>query len=103
MVWLSWTGTKPILLRRQQDRAAVTEEALVDREAGLGALDLAALGLPPELPRDLAHLGERLGGDRLPEAGQAAARVHGDPAADGGVAVVEQLLGLAGLAEADVL
>ena len=56
----------------------MAEEALVDGEAGGGALDLAAGGLAPQLPRDLAHLRDRLRGDGLAEAGEPAARVHGD-------------------------
>ena len=71
--------------------------------AGPGALDLAAGGLAPQLPGDLAHLGQGLGGDGLAEAGQAAARVDRDAAADLGVAVVEQALGLALGAQPDVL
>ena len=65
--------------------------------------DLAAGGLAPQLPDQLAHLGDGLGGDGLAEAGQPAARVDRDPAPDGGVAVAEQALGLALLAQADVL
>ncbi len=61
------------------------------------------VGLAPQLPRDLTHLGQGLGRDGLAEAGQAAARVDRDAAADLGVAVVEQSLGLALGAEADVL
>src|SRR5688572_15878775 len=102
IVWFSCTGMGAVS-HRQQHRAPVAEEALVDREAGRGALDLTALGLASELPGDLAHLGDRLGGHGLPEAGQATARVHRHPAPDRRVAVVEELLGLAGLAEADVL
>ena len=47
-----------------------------------GALDLAAGGLAPELPGDLAHLGDGLGRDGLAEAGQPAARVHRDAPAE---------------------
>ena len=67
------------------------------------ALDLAGAGLAPQLPGDLAHLGDRLGGDRLAEAGQPAARVHRDAAAELGVAGAQQRLGLALAAEPDVL
>ena len=67
------------------------------------ALHLAAAGLAPQLPGDLAHLGDGLGGDGLAEAGEPAARVHRDAAADRGVARAQQRLGLALLAQADVL
>jgi hypothetical protein len=60
----------------------VAEEALVGGDADRGALDLAAGGLAPELPGDLADLGDRLGGDGLAEAGQPAARVDRDAAAE---------------------
>src|SRR5262245_2147765 len=39
-------------------RAAVAEEALVDRQAGTRALDLPAVGTAAELPGELAHLGD---------------------------------------------
>ena len=106
MVWFSCTGMRAVCASpsgREEHRAAVAEEALVDREAGLGPLDLAALGLAPELPGDLADLGDRLGRHGLAEAGEPAARVHRDAPADRRVAVVQQLLGLARLAEPDVL
>src|SRR5207244_1087284 len=90
-------------LALQDHRRAVTEQALVDGEADACTLDLAPLGLAPQLPGELADLGQGLGGHGLAEAGQPAAGVDGDTAADGGVAVVEQTLGLARLAEADVL
>ena len=64
----------------------MTEETLVGGDADGGALDLAAVGLAPQLPGDLAHLGDRLRGDRLAEAGEPAARVHRDAAADASVA-----------------
>ena len=54
----------------QQHRGAVAEQALVGGDADAGAVDLAATGLAPQLPHDLAHLGERLGGNGLAEAGQ---------------------------------
>src|SRR5688572_13004377 len=95
IVWFSCTGMGAVS-HRQQDRAAVAEEPLVHGETGLGPFDLTAVGLAPQLPGDLADLGERLRRHRLAEAGQAAARVHRHPTPDGGVAVVQQLLGLAG-------
>ena len=61
------------------------------------------VGLAPQLPDQLAHLGDGLGRDGLAEARQSAARVDRDPAPDGGVAVAEQALGLTLLAQADVL
>src|SRR4051794_6878545 len=88
----------------EQHRRAVAEEALVRGDAGPGALDLAGAGAALQLPRDLAPLGDRLRGPRLAEAGEPAARVDGDALApDGGVAVVDEPLGLAGLAEPEVL
>ena len=60
-------------------------------------------GLAPELPDELADLGDGLGRDGLAEAGQATAGVDRDPAAHGGVPVAQQPLGLPLLAEADVL
>ena len=59
---------------------------------------------PRQLPGELAHLGEGLGGDGLAEAGQPAARVHRDAAADASVSPdAQQRLGLALGAQADVL
>ena len=60
-------------------------------------------GLAAQLPGELADLRDRLRRDRFAEAGEAAARVHRDAAAERGVAVAQQLLGLARLAQADVL
>ena len=74
----------------------MAEQALVGGDADAGVLDLAVGGLAAELPGELADLGEGLGGDGLAEAGQAARGVDRDAAADPGVAVVEELLGLAG-------
>ena len=48
------------------------------------------VGLPAQLPGHLAHLGQRLGGNGLAEAGQPTARVDRDPAADRGVAGAQQ-------------
>ena len=73
----------------------MSEQALVGSDAHRRIRHLAALGLTPELPGDLAHLGDGLGRDGLAEAGQAATRVHRDASADLGVAVAQQLLGLA--------
>ena len=81
----------------------MAEQALVRGDAGGGALDLAAGRLTPELPGDLADLGDGLRRDRFAEGGEATARVHGDAATELGVAVVQEALGLAGLAESDVL
>src|SRR5262245_49172435 len=67
MVWLSCTGMRAVS-HRQQHRAPVTEETLVDGEPRRRPLDLATVRLAAELPADLADLGERLGGDRLTEA-----------------------------------
>ena len=67
------------------------------------ALDLTVAALAAHLPRELAHLGDRLRGHGLAEAREAAARVDRDAAADRRVAVAQQLLGLAGRAQPDVL
>src|SRR5690606_3678706 len=87
----------------RDDRRAVTEQALVHRDARAGALDLTSLGLSPKLPRQLAHLRDRLRRDRLAEAREPPARVDRDAAAEGGGAGTEQLLRPARLAQADVL
>src|SRR6478609_4213099 len=81
----------------------MAEEPLVGGDADARALDLAALGLAAELPGHLAHLCERLRGDGLAEAGETTGRVDRDPAADGGVTGPQQRLGLAALAELQVL
>ena len=70
---------------------------------GACALDLSAAGLAADLPGELADLRDRLGGDRLSEAREAAARIHGNAAAQGRRPVVQQRLAPPGLAEADVL
>src|SRR3546814_1896341 len=87
---------------RQEDGAAVAEEALVDGEAGARALHLAALGLAAELPGDLADLRYGLSWDGLAEARQPARRVDRYAPADGGVAVAQELLGLAEIGRAHV-
>ena len=81
----------------------MTEETLVGGDADGGALDLATVGLAAQLPDHLAHLGDRLRGDRLAEAREPAARVHRDAAADRGRARAQQRLGLALAAQPDVL
>src|SRR5688572_31316691 len=60
-------------------------------------------GLTTELPRELAHLRNRLGRDRLTEAGETARRVDRDAATDRGRAAAEQGLGLAARTQPDVL
>src|SRR5262245_18673495 len=52
----------------EDHRRAVPEQALVHREADVRPLALPLARLAPQLPRDLAHLRERLGGDGLAEA-----------------------------------
>src|SRR3546814_13357806 len=83
---------------RQEDGAAVAEEARVDGEAGVRALHLAALGLAAELPGDLADLRYGRSWDGLAEARQPARRVDRYAPADGGVAVAQELLGQIGRA-----
>src|SRR5262249_5679679 len=87
----------------EDHRRPVPEESLVDREPDVRALDLALARFASQLPCDLAHLRQRLGGNGLAETRQAAARVHRDPAADRRRAVVHELLGFAGTAQPDVL
>ncbi len=66
------------------DLGAHSIKALMERTGvDPGALDLASAGVAAQLPGELAHLGDGLGGDRLAEAGQAARRVDRDAAADG--------------------
>src|SRR3954447_11583515 len=92
------------VLHAQEDRGAVAEEALVHGDACLGAVDLAGAGLTSQLPDQLAPLREGLRRDGLTQAREAAARVDRDAlAADGRVAVVDEALGLARLAQPDVL
>ena len=79
------------------------EQPLIRRDSHTGTFDLSALRLAAQLPDALADLGDRLCGDRLSEARQSARRVHGHPPTELGVAVTQELLGLARLAEADVL
>ena len=80
----SGVGLRCVVLRADDHGGAVAEQTLVGGDADRGALDLAAGRLAAELPHELAHLRDRLRGDRLAEAGEAAARVDGDAAADGG-------------------
>ena len=67
--------------------------------AHLGSVDLAGAGLAPELPGQLAHLGDGLGRDSFREAPRPPLGFHGKATADGGVAVSQQALGLADRAE----
>src|SRR5258706_2576713 len=55
-------------------RRAVAEQALVGRDADPGAVALAAEGVAPQLPHQLAHLGDGLSRHRLPAASQSAPR-----------------------------
>src|SRR5579871_5820887 len=85
------------------DGRTVAEQALVDGQADLRALDLATGGLASQLPRQLAHLGDGLGGNGFAEAREATRRVDRDAPTDRRVTVVDEPLGLALLAQADVL
>src|SRR5258708_35817217 len=71
----------------EDHRRAVAEQALVHREPDAGAFDLPLARRAPQLPGDLAHLRQRLGGNGLTEARQPAARVHRAATADDGRAV----------------
>src|SRR5207248_4533433 len=79
----------------EDHRRAVPEQSLVHGEPDAGAFDLPLARLAAQLPGDLAHLRQRLGRNGFAEARQPAARVHRDATADGGRAVVDELLGLA--------
>ena len=79
------------------------EQALVDRQPDPGVCDLTSVGPAAQLPDDVAHLRDGLRGHGLAETCEAARGVHGDTAADRGVAVADQPFGLALLAEPDVL
>src|SRR4051812_9823648 len=99
-------GPAPCLRSRSlgdDDGRTVTEQTLVGGDADGRALHRAATRLASELPRELDHLGDRLRGDRLAEAGQPAARVDGDAAADRRRARPQEVLRLALLAEPDSL
>src|SRR5436190_22362978 len=87
----------------ENHRRAVPEQTLVHGEPHPSALDLPFARGAPQLPGDLAHLRQRLGRNGLAEARQPAARVHRDAAADGGRAVLDELLRFARPAQADVL
>ena len=81
----------------------MTKEPLVRGDADLCVCDLAVAGLSAQLPHQLADLCDGLGGNGFAEAAKPAACVHRDTAPDCGVAVSQQALGFAGLAQADVL
>src|SRR3954463_11036531 len=97
----AWRGPCPSL--GDDHGRTVTEQPLVGGDADGRALDLAGTRLATELQRELDHLGDRLGGDRLPEAGQPAARVDRDAAPNGRRAGPQQVLRLALLAQPDAL
>src|SRR5690348_5326149 len=88
---------------RRDDAATVAEEALVDRETDARTIDLALPRRTAQLPRELAQLRDRLRRDRLAEAGEPAAGIHRDATAERGVALAQELLGLARPADPDVL
>ena len=81
----------------------MAEQPLIGGYPDFRPFDLPPGCLPPQLPDQFAHLGNGLGRNGLTKAGQPAAGVDGDPAADGGVSVPEQALGLTVLAQPDVL
>ena len=73
----------------------MAEETLVDGHPDPGPLHLTTVGLAPELPDELADLGDGLGRNGLPEAREAARGVDRHPAPQGGGPVAQQLLRLA--------
>src|SRR3954469_15779544 len=81
----------------------MSEETLVRGDADRRALDLTRSGLTAKLPGDLTDLRERLRRHCFTEAGETATRVDRDPTTDRRVSVVQQPLGLAVLAQSDVL
>src|SRR5271169_1208723 len=85
------------------DGAAVAEQTLVGGDPDASAFDLTTGRLAAQLPHQLTHLRDRLGRDRLAEAGQSAACVHWHLAADRRRAAAQQPFGLALGAQADVL
>ena len=72
-------------------------------ERDLGVLDLALVGLAAQLPHELGALREAGGAERVALREQAARGVGDELAAVGVVAVPDELLGLALLAEAERL
>src|SRR5687767_1351306 len=97
---MRWTTSRSA---DRDHRRAVAEQALVRGDARLRVRDLAVACLAAQLPRELAHLRDRLRGPRLAEAAGPARRVAGDPAAQRRGAAAQEALRLAGLAQADVL
>ena len=81
----------------------MTEQTLIGGDAHLGVLHLATFGLASQLPGELAGLSNRLGGHGFAEAGQAARRIDRQSSAQRGGALPDHALGLARLAEAQVL
>src|SRR5436189_3791663 len=81
----------------------MNEQSLVGGDSHAGAVHLAPTRLAAQLPGDLAHLRDRLGGDGLTEAGQPAARIHRDASTQLGGARSQQRLRLALTAQTDVL
>ena len=68
----------------------MAEETLVGGDACLRALDLSLPRLPAQMPGELAHLRDRLGGYGFAEARQPATRVDGNATPTRGISVVEQ-------------
>src|SRR4051812_46481513 len=82
---------------------AGTAEAEVVLQRDLGALDLAGFGLAAQVPDQLGALREAGGAERVALREQAAGRVGDELAAVGVVAVPDELLGAAFLAQAERL
>jgi hypothetical protein len=83
-------------------RRGVAAEAEGLAEAHLGVGDLALAGFAAQLPAELADLEEALGGGRLAERLEPATRVDGQLSGRCRLALLDQSLGLAGLAQAPV-
>src|SRR5487761_100392 len=82
---------------------AVSEQSLIGGHSHRGPAHLSPCGLSPQLPYQLAHLGYGLSRDGLSETRQPAAGVDRDSPSHGRVAVAQEALGLAFLAQPDVL
>src|SRR4051794_23232622 len=87
----------------QHHGCAVGTQAEHSRLADPGAWNLAALGLPAQLPDQLADLQDALGGGGLTEGEEAAARVDRERPLDSEVALLDQAVGLPRLEEPELL
>ena len=99
-IWVGESGLRPRVgglgrLDAADDRRTVTEKAEVCGDSGLGAFDLTASGLTSELPGQFADLSQGLSRDGFAETREAATGIDGDPSTEGGVAIAQELFGIA--------